>query len=254
MKRLWLNADDFGLTPGVSAGIVEAMVHGVVGTTTALLGCGGSAANISRFGGAIPGRIGLHLQLTNGRPTLPPADVPSLVDESGGFPARRAAIRRPDPSEVAREWRAQLEALRALGIEPTHLDSHHDVHLLPGVFDVYVELARAHGFRARAGSPRARNLLRARGVGCADHFTAGFESPRTGVEDLIAILTEAGQGMTDGELLELMCHPGHPDATLAAISRYAVERGREFETLLEPGLVRRIEAVGFRVVRSGSDE
>jgi len=254
MKRLRLNADDFGLSPGVSEGIVDAMLRGVVGTTSALLGSDGCSSNIVRFAPAIPGRIGLHLQLTNGRPCLPLAEVPSLVDDAGWFPPRRSALRQPRPEEIAREWRAQFDALHALGIEPTHVDSHHDVHLVPAVFDVYVEFAREHGLLARGGSPRARNLLRARGVRCADHFTARFEAPRTGAGDLLAILQETGRIMADGESLELMCHPGRPDDTLAETSRYVVERRQELETLLEPDLGRRIAAVGFQLIRGPADD
>lgn len=254
MKRLWLNADDFGLSPGVSAGIVDAMLRGVLGTTTALVGGDVDTSNISDYVGAIGGRIGLHLQLTDGRPRLSPAEVPSLVDDTGRFPRRRAAVRRPNPEEVAREWRAQVHELRALGIEPSHLDSHHHVHLVPGVFDVYVELAREQGVPARAGSPRARNILRAHGVPCADHFSERFESQRTGAEDLLAILEDAARVMADGELLELMCHPGRPDETLAGRSDYVVERGHELETLLAPDLEPRIAAAGFRLLRGPADD
>lgn len=254
MRRLWFNADDFGLSEGVAIGVVDAMQRGVVGTTTAMVCCPDGLSTIPRYAEPIRGRVGLHLQLTDGRPRLPAEDVPSLVDGAGGFPRRRAAVRSPNAAEVAREWRAQLAALRALGIEPTHLDSHHHVHLLPQVFDVFAELAREEGLPARAGSPRARNLLRAHGVACADHFSERFEGNRTGVDDLLRMLADATQLVADGELLEVMCHPARPDEKLAQRSSYVTDRQRELETLLEPDLDRRFDALGFRLVRGPRDE
>ena len=253
MKRLCLNADDFGLSPGVSEGIVDAMVRGVVGTTTAMLGSDAGTANISPLADAIAGRIGLHLQLTNGRPCLPPAEVPSLVDDAGRFPPRRAAIRQPNPTEVAREFRAQLERCahwhRTDASRFTSRRASGAVGLRP------LRRVRGGARSARAaGVDAPRNLLRARGVRCADHFTTRFEAARTGVDDLLAILEDCGRIMADGELLEVMCHPGRPDDLLAERSRYVVERGRELETLLEPDLDRRIAMIGFRLLRNAADD
>ncbi len=250
MKRVWFNADDFGLSAGVSRGIVEAMNLGVVGTTTALIGSDIAEADIVDHAGAIRGRIGLHLQLSNGRPRLPANEVPSLVDSSGNFPRKRFQVKRPDPEETFREWCAQADYLRHLGIEPTHLDSHHHIHLLPSASEAFVELARHLGLPARAGSPRVRNLLRSQGVRCADHFTARFFGPRCTPEQLLSILEESAKGMSDGELLEVMCHPGRSDERLAEISSYTTTRERELALLTEQGLEEQLREIGFEITRT----
>lgn len=248
MKKVWFNADDFGLSDGVSRGIVAAMTRGVVGTTTALAGSDIVTAQLAEQAGAVPGRIGVHLQLTNGRPRLPPSEVPSLVDGDGRFPRKRSQLRNPDPREIAREWQAQVDCLGRLGIQPTHLDSHHHVHMLPAAIGVIADLARSRGLPARAGSPRLRSLLRSRGVACADHFSDRFVEPRCSVDGLLEVLEESGRTMSDGELLEVMCHPGRPDDRLAELSDYIEPRERELAVFLEPDLEDRIREIGFEVV------
>ncbi len=250
MKRVWFNADDFGMSAGVSRGIVEAMNLGVVGTTTALIGSDIDDADIVDHASVISGRIGLHLQLTNGRPRLPANEVPSLVDSSGNFPRKRFQVKRPDPQEIVREWCAQADYLRHLGIEPTHLDFHHHVHLLPAAFEAYVELAQRLGLPARTGSPRVRNLLRSQGIRCADHFTARFIEPRCTAEHLFSILEESAKGMSDGELLEVMCHPGRPDERLAEISTYTTPRAQELALFTEQGLEDQLREIGFEVTKA----
>ena len=92
MVQLYFSADDFGLTDGVARGIVSSIRDGVVATTSAMVCVLDAATHLQRWSAALPGRIGGHLQLTGGRPCLPPERVPSLVDASGDFLPSRAAV------------------------------------------------------------------------------------------------------------------------------------------------------------------
>jgi predicted glycoside hydrolase/deacetylase ChbG (UPF0249 family) len=251
VKRLWINADDLGLTPAVSAAICEAIEGGAVATTTAMV-CGVEAAEtIARCAPRIPGRIGLHLQLTDGAPRSCPGEVPSLVGPGGGFPRNLEAMGQLDPRDVAREWEAQLRALRELGIEPTHVDSHHHVHQLPGVFAVYVELARRHGLRARGGTPAQVRRLRERGVPTADVFSPGFYRGALDAADLLAVVAAAARRCPQGGTIELMSHPGRADDELRRRSIYVEERERELATLCSPELPERLRARGIALVGGG---
>jgi predicted glycoside hydrolase/deacetylase ChbG (UPF0249 family) len=251
VKLLWINADDLGLTPAVSTGICEAIEGGAVASTTAMV-CGVEAAeSIARCAPRIPGRVGLHLQLTDGAPRSGPGEVPSLVGADGRFPRNREAMGRVDPRDVAREWEAQLRVLRELGIEPTHVDSHHHVHQLPGVFPVYVDLARRHALRARGGSPAQVRRLRQRGVPTADVFSPGFFRGALDAADLLAVVAIAARRCPEGGTIELMSHPGRVDDELRRRSIYVEERERELATLCAPELPERLRGRGIALVGGG---
>ena len=113
MRRLFVNADDFGLTEGVSRGILEAMAAGVVGGTTAMVCAADGPERLARLGSGIAGRVGLHLQLTGGRPCLPPEEIPSLVTEEGLFPRKKVAVANVDPDAVRREFERLLPVIRS---------------------------------------------------------------------------------------------------------------------------------------------
>lgn len=247
MKTLWINADDFALTPAVTLGICEAMLEGGVGGTTAMVCRTDSLDSLAAFAARVAGRVGLHLQLTDGVPRSGAEQVPSLVGEDGRFPRKRWGVRSPDPGEVAREWEAQLATLRAAGVEPSHLDSHHDVHLLPGVFEVYADFARRHRLPARGGSRRHVELLRRRGVAASDAFAAGFGQGEIGIEELLRCAESAASRVPEGGSVELMSHPGRVDDALRRRSVYVDQRERELAVLCSPELPGRLRERGLEL-------
>ena len=142
-RRLVVNADDFGLSESVNRGVIAAHAAGVVTSTSMLVNTPGwedaaaRARSNSRLG------VGLHLNLTAGRPLT---RARSLSDGSGQFRplaqfAARAWTGRIDPADVAGECRAQLARLQQAGVVVTHLDSHRHVHLLPRVWTPVVTAA-----------------------------------------------------------------------------------------------------------------
>src|SRR5215471_10363681 len=164
VKNLVVNADDLGWTEGVNRGIAEAHRNGVV-TSTSLLANGSAFADGVRIAGALPGLgVGVHLNLSDGAPTAPAAEVGTLLNQEGRFSGGpeilllRLTTKSLSVEQVEKEWDAQIEKVREAGIRPTHLDGHKHVQMLPGLFGIAVRLAKRHGIEALRVSHEASPL------------------------------------------------------------------------------------------------
>lgn len=178
-RVLLINADDLGMHPAINRGILAALDHGIVGSTSVMTTCPGSrdAVEILRRRPDIP--FGVHLTLVRDHPAddwtprAPARDVPSLVDDRGRFPLRTDAarlLRRARPDEVAREFGAQLATVLDRGLHPTHLDFHSLADGgRPDLLAVTTDLAHRHGLAVRVW--RDPHLARAReaGLPVVDH-------------------------------------------------------------------------------------
>jgi hypothetical protein len=246
VRKLIVNADDFGLTEGVCRGVVEASRAGLVRSATAMVCAPGAAERVRAWAPEFAGRIGLHLQLTRGRPCLPPERVPSLVGPDGRFPDRPEALAAPEPAEALAEWRAQAERLAGLGVEASHLDSHHHVHLRPGLFGAFCDLAAELGLPVRSADPALAPELARRGIPAPEACILDwFGAAEVTLEGLGRRLEAAARRSRPGGAVELMCHPGRADAELARISSYADERQAELAVLSSPEALRLAELLGF---------
>lgn len=255
IRRLVINADDFGLSDGTNRGILEAHRAGVVTAASLLVNTPGFEAAACAAGGMPALSVGLHLNLTMGQPVSAPAVVPTLCDSSSrrfyplfGF-IGRALAGRIDGSEVARECAAQIERLRATGLRISHLDGHQHAHVLPGIWQPVVETARQAGLSTVripleppmriAWRPKAAlaQMLLAASYRVASGGAVPSVQPRhfrgfalTGRRDftarLLALLDSLEPGTT-----ELMVHPGHPDAGLAEWVEYTTGRAHELAAL-----------------------
>jgi predicted glycoside hydrolase/deacetylase ChbG (UPF0249 family) len=237
-RRLIVNADDWGLTRGVSEGILAAHRHGIVSSTTVLATGDLDRELVARLRASGLG-VGLHVNLTLGAPLTRGR---SLVDADGRFvrDARRAAA-RVTAADVRDEVEAQLERFRSvLKRRPTHLDTHHHVGLHPPVREVVLEAARTLGVAVRSQDAAARARARGAGLRTPDHFfgesgpDAYWSSDRT-----VRHLRELPDGVS-----EFMCHPGWFDADLA-YSRYG--RQRETEMIGLGGVAARATAAALGI-------
>jgi predicted glycoside hydrolase/deacetylase ChbG (UPF0249 family) len=207
VPRLIVNADDFGLTEGVNHGIIEAHSDGIV-TSTSLMVDGAAADQAVRLAAEHPAlSIGLHFV----------DDTPAL----------------DDPSHAAREFQAQLELFWALmGSEPTHVDSHHHVHVRR--MATFAELVEPLGVPLR-------------GDGRVQYLAAFFAHPEAGVVDPERIrepfLLRLLETEVRADFAELGCHPGRVTRELR--SSYGPEREIEIETLTTVGLRAKIEKIGL---------
>jgi len=252
MRNLIVNADDLGWTEGVNRGIGEAHRNGIV-TSASLLANGAAFASGVELARSTPGLgVGVHLNLTDGASTAAPEEVASLVNTRGEFEGGpeflllRIAKRNLELNEVEQEWEAQIEKVKEAGIEPTHLDGHKHVHMLPGLFEIALRLAKRHGIGAirvsheesslrsalSAGDElrtsvvlkqgvQARGLkLLARdareqteraGISTADYFCGIAQTGEMTKEGVARLLRSLPEGTT-----ELMSHPGYADKELLA--------------------------------------
>lgn len=288
MRKLIVNADDFGLTEGVNRAVIEGHRNGIITSTTLM-------ANGPAFDSAVAGSlqapnlgVGVHLNLTQGRPVRPASQVPSIVTSEGtfypspGILAWRITTRRVRPRDVEAEFRSQIEKISSAGIRITHLDSHKHIHLLPALFGVVVKLASEYGidcvrypvepapstpvflpsgqkhFAGRVKQyllARALSTLAACQVKTLDE--AGFcrtdrfyGLSQTGFLDA-SLLEQILRTVPDGTS-ELMCHPGYIDqALLETHTRLRVQREAEIEALSSESVRRLVTKLGIKLISYG---
>ena len=275
MRKLIVNADDYGLTAAVSVGIRQAHREGIVTSTTVMMNMPDVEAELPKALADCPGLgLGVHLVLTAGSPLLPPQQVASITRVSGGknFPKLAAFVTSAEglkAAEVKAEWRAQIEEfVRVAGRPPTHLDSHHHTsYLTPALFGAMLELAREYGCAIRrplsttanvtdilGGLPPGSDLpervqhflppmlLASTDVRRPDDFEQRFYGERATLATLDEMIGRLPEGVT-----ELMCHPGIPDEQLSAISSYTRQRAVELEVLTNHRVRERLDAAGVRL-------
>jgi len=153
--RLIINADDFGLTPGVNRAIAE-LHQAQALTSTTLMATGPAFDNAVAVAHANPTLgIGCHIILTDGVPVLPPEKIPTLIgpDRKSFRPSLvdfvQALLRgKISTHDIEREAAAQIQKLQHAGIQVTHLDTHKHTHLFPGVLHPLLRVAEQHSIRA----------------------------------------------------------------------------------------------------------
>ncbi|HXC53936.1 MAG TPA: hopanoid biosynthesis-associated protein HpnK [Rhizomicrobium sp.] len=154
MKGLIVTADDFGAAPQVNDAVEQGHRDGILTAASLMVSApaAGGAVSIAKANPRL--RIGLHLVLVDGRPTLPAAAVPDLVDASGNFRnamARAAAnmfffpaVRR----QIEAEIEAQFDAFRATGLALDHVNTHKHFHLHPTIASAILRIGKRYGLRA----------------------------------------------------------------------------------------------------------
>jgi hypothetical protein len=263
-RLLIINADDLGLAPGVTRGILALARLGVVTSTSLLPNLPGSAAALAaaREMGL---DVGLHLNLCAGAPLSSPGAVPSLLRRAGAFATageitRRRYAGRLRLDDVEREWRAQIEWCLARGILPSHLDSHCQLHGLSGLYHLTLRLARRYGIAgvrsAAAGfivqTPylsRLRVVTRRAPAVNSNPYRPDFFSVLSvlgqmrSARPLQALLRALPPGVT-----ELVCHPGHVDDELRRLDPLTNRREREWLLLTRPLFRDLLRNEGIRLV------
>jgi hopanoid biosynthesis associated protein HpnK len=153
VRRLIVNADDFGFTSGVNRGIVEAHTRGIV-TSSTLMANGRAFAEAVQLAHATPQlSVGCHIVLIDGEPVLAGDQLPSLTTNSHfrdglkSFAARSIAG-RIDPEQITAEATSQIRKLQSAGIAVSHIDTHKHTHLFPGILRPLLRAAAACNVRA----------------------------------------------------------------------------------------------------------
>jgi chitin disaccharide deacetylase len=266
-KQLVVNADDFGFTPDVNQGIVEAHRGGIL-TATTLMANGAAFDDAVRLARETPTLdIGCHLVLVGGRSLISGKAYPASVSSLLVALARRQL-------HIYDELASQVRHIVAAGIRPTHLDTHKHTHLAPQVLNGVARVCKEFGIpwvrrpfdlpmsAASGAAPfgkrmtsSAIGLLRARfhrvlerhGCRTTDHF-AGFQiTGRFRTAELVRLFGALPEGST-----ELMCHPGRcGDALRHAPTRLKASREEELKALTAAETRAALERNGIELVNYG---
>lgn len=225
--KVIFNADDFGLTPGVNAGIARAHRQGVVKSTTMMVGMAAEADALALAAELPELKIGLHLRFTAGAPFT---GHPSLTSDGHHCLTYADFWRKQDfdPLVIYQECRAQVEYFLRLGLPLSHIDSHHHVHRHPQLFDVIKEVASEFRVPMReVGLVGAAAPLRY-------HFSDRFYDHGVSMD---ALTTHLHAMRADCDVLEVMCHPAEVDHWLAQNSGYTHQREQELQLLTSAQLM-----------------
>jgi hopanoid biosynthesis associated protein HpnK len=270
VRRLIVNADDFGYTSGINRGIVDAHSHGVV-TSSTLMANGAAFEEAVQFAQRMPKlSVGCHVVLIDGEPVLA-GRMPTLLDHRKKLAFRlnlkafavRALAGKIDAAEIEAEAHAQIRKLQAAGLEVSHIDTHKHTHLFPSILRPLLAAAAACGVKAVRNPFGPRRPLRASQLLARPNLWTrwaevrvlrtfsktfrdavnrqGFATPdgTLGIEvtgTLDRTLFQAiAQNIPEGTW-EFVCHPGHNDAALkAANTRLRESRETELRVLTLPG-------------------
>jgi hopanoid biosynthesis associated protein HpnK len=266
VRRLIVNADDFGLTSGVNRAIIEGNRSGIVTSATLMANAKATEAAIDLAKAQSSLKIGCHVVLIDGVPLT--KNLPSLTENSQCFRTSLkqfavAAVRKQIvAAEIQREVEAQIRKIQSRGITLTHLDSHKHTHMFPHILRPLLRAAKACGIRAIRNPfeplrcwPAGMVLgapglwLRSGGVMAFQMFAAEFRRALkeegmvstdgtvgiavTGLLDQLKLLRIL-EALPDGTW-ELVCHPGYSDSDLqAAGTRLTQSREIELSTLTSP--------------------
>jgi predicted glycoside hydrolase/deacetylase ChbG (UPF0249 family) len=225
-KLLIIHADDLGAAHSADAASFDALDRGAV-TSASIMMPTPWVTEVATYARAHPNAdLGLHLTITSEWETyrwgsVESSDrVPSLLDSTGTFPSDVGPVAiRAKPDEVERELRAQVERALALGIHPTHLDSHMGaLFSTPQLAAVYVKVAHDYHlpFLAVRGNPPGgpQTTYAPNDVLLDNVIIAGPEVPRDKWKDFYL---QAIAGLRPG-LTEMIVHLGHDDAELQAVT------------------------------------
>lgn len=262
VKKLVINADDFGETEHINRSIIKCYTQGAV-TDISFLAVGesfGHALGLAKENGIK--KAGIHLALTGGfKPVSPAQSVATLVGRDARFPRNYRAFftgyffGAVNPAEIHTEFKNQIGKIKAGGFEISHLDSHEHIHMAPGILRIALKLMKEEGIK-RIRFPQekfnlflkltdpaacARNILlsfmcalskktlNTSGVGRNDNFLGHARAFRMKKKDLIRAIA----GLKDG-LTELSCHPG--------------KRAEETNTLCDAGFVKELKSHSVQLV------
>ena len=268
-KKIVVNADDFGITEGVSRAIIHCHEVGALRSTTLMVGMEAARFAVEQAKSHPDLGVGLHFTLTLGRPVAPVQEVASLLSANGEFRSRRQQEKamltgKVSASHICLELKAQMQRFLDFGLKPTHIDSHQHIHMMPPVFDEAVRVAASMGIPLRmpwlsqglrkglknAIKSTALQLLlfrnKARMPKCIvtnQNFCSLFDlthaAGEADVEMYRTLLSKVG-GST-----ELMVHPAIADDNLRRLIGISDMGAKEYEMLRSKEFLTVIEELGF---------
>jgi len=285
VRRLIVNADDFGLTSGVNRAIVEAHQRGIV-TSATLMANGRAFDQAAELARTVPHlSLGCHVVLVDGEPLLPAPQVPTLLAADGqqqrfrnsiGEVAAAALRGRIDPAQVEAESTAQMRKLQSAGLALSHFDTHKHAHMFPAILRPLLRAARACGVRALRNpfaplKPLAfAHLLRRPRLWkrysevtalrrLLDRFRSAVQEEQMlttdGTFGIVATgaldhkLFDAIVGSIPEGTWEFVCHPGYNDSELDAVrTRLRQSRAQELQVLTSEAAREALQRHGVELI------
>jgi len=277
--RLVVNADDFGMSPSISRGILKAHTDGIVTSTSLLGNCADLPGARAALASAPRLGVGAHLALVEGAPVAPAPSVASLLGPDGNLLPRgqdfvAAWLRgRILAGDIERELDAQVARIRDAGITIDHIDTHLHLGFLPVIGRAVEEVARRHGIPGirsaverptlawvteprrgiEAGVLTGLAWLTRRRLGALRHGPQSWGYVESGRLDEVRILEIIGRLGPGAH--ELICHPGEEDdaagAADLALAPPRYQRGLEVAALTSPTVRRAVEQRGITLCRWG---
>jgi len=268
-RYLIVNADDYNTDPERNRGILDAIRNGIVTSVTMLANLPLDPESLPALQAALEGGIGVHLNLTRGRPLTTGAKT--LANEEGAFFSKRhawarALLGRYDLTEVEAEFSAQVERMVQAGITPDHIDGNNHIHVFPGVARRAAQVARRFGIEKirlplepfgscrqilKNGalkkalisnlSRRAAMVFTSSALRFTDRF-AGIQHPCVSDADCLRAFV---RGLPEGTT-ELMCHPGYTSGRGNPFSNH--ERAQETTALTSPAVLEYIRECDVKLI------
>jgi hopanoid biosynthesis associated protein HpnK len=260
-RNLIITADDFGAAPEVNEAVALAHRDGVLTAASLMVGAPAAAKAVAMARATPSLAVGLHLVLTDGRPTLPATQVPHLVNRDGRFHDNMAAAGATmffSPvarAELAAEIAAQFGAFAATGLILDHVNAHKHFHLHPTITGLILRIGARHGLKAArvpiepgadaspifnlcAGVVRRR--FRAAGLTIPDQVYGLRWSGQMTAARLKGVIEKAPAGLT-----EIYLHPATKGGYDGSAPGYAY--GDELAALIDPGVVRAARGPNLRL-------
>jgi predicted glycoside hydrolase/deacetylase ChbG (UPF0249 family) len=278
-RFLVVTADDFGVGPGTTRGILDLAACGAVTSTVMLVNSPFAEDAVREWRAAgKPVELGWHPCLTIDAPVLPASAVPTLVKPDGRFPrlgtlVRRLILGRVRHEEIEAEFRAQYRRfVELVGAPPANVNAHHHVHVFRPVGDALARVLAGSGTFVRRVVEPGRTLRRVPGArlkravlswfgraAARRQHAAGLPGNETHLGITDPSLTERPDffarwlAAATGRFVELGCHPGHFDATLVGrdgtlADGFIHRRVRELALLSRPDFLAAVRACGFALV------
>lgn len=279
LKKLIINADDFGLHETVNLGIIQGHTAGFVTSTTIM--ANGNAFNHAVELGVANQKlgIGVHLTLVGAKPVCAPDQVQSLVDIEGNLPSQYPQFLlkyikgQISLADINRELRAQVQKVVDTGIQITHLDSHQHMHIVPGIINITMDIAKDFGikairtpaepyffqggypstpmrFIARGGltllSQLAARKIKNYGLVMPEHFFGMLAGCNMREEYLLTIIENLPDGVS-----EIMMHPGSNNEIVNTMYNWNLHGQEELAAITSDHVgrllaARKINLISFR--------
>ena len=284
MKYLIINADDFGLHETVNQGIIHGFTAGIVTSTTIMASGKAFEHAISLASDNLQLGIGVHLTLVGEKPVCDADKIKSLLDNEGCLAPEypqfllRYMLGKIELSDIRRELTAQVQKVVDSGIQITHLDSHQHMHIVPGIINITIDIAKQFGIKAmripaepylfvgnypcspkriiaRAGltclAQFAGRKIKKSAITMPNHFFGMLAGGNMREEFLLNIIDALPEGIT-----EIMMHPGSNNELLNKSYNWNYHGQEELAAITSDNVRcrladRKIDLISFRDLAHG---